>query len=98
MADKPMADGSKTPEQLHHSHVVRIRRVIVLRDLEVRLRRLENERHSLRATIAQQPAKRLDADLPIANEHVTILVRAEPTFTVVQVKEARRLGRRRLEL
>ena len=85
-------------QELHHSHVIGIRRIILLSNLEILLRRLENERNIPRASIAQQPSKWLDANLSISYEHVPILVGAERTFAIVEMEEARCFASRLLEL
>ena len=88
---------AKLLEQRHHLHVVRIGRRVLAVDLLVLLRRLEHERNAARSLVLQQGAKRLDANVPVADQRVTILVRAEWVGAVVQMEKAGRLARRVLE-
>src|SRR5919106_1551350 len=79
------------PQQLHHLHVPGIGRRIVVADVHVLLRRLEDERHCRRAPVIHQPAERLLSHRAFPYENVPVEVRTEITGTVVQVEEGGRL-------
>ena len=64
----------------------------------VDLRRLEDQRDALAPPVVQQPAERRRADLPLADQHVAVLVGAQRAFAVVEMEERRRLAGRGLEL
>src|SRR5687768_3866354 len=78
----------ETGQQFHHPQVVRVGGGIVVRDLVVLLRRLQDEGDAAAARVRQQPAERLRADPPVAQQHVAVAVAGERAFAVVQVKEA----------
>src|SRR5262245_51041956 len=85
-------------EKRHHPQVIGIRRQILFPDLEIQLRRLENERNPACATVGDEMAKRVHANAPFAQERMAITVRTELAFAVVQVEKRRRFAGRRLEL
>src|SRR5215207_934322 len=79
-------------QQHHHLHIVRIRGVVVLGDLHVQLWSLEDQWNAAGAAVGEEPAECLAANLPVTDQHVAVLVRAEGALAVVQVEEARRLA------
>src|SRR3712207_6632013 len=67
------------PEQLDHAHVPRVGARVVLGEVRVLLRRLENQGNVAAAAIGEEPGERVTPDHPRADERVTIPVRAERT-------------------
>src|SRR4051812_12015280 len=88
---------SQSLEKLHHLNVIRIGRIVIVPDVRVELRRLQDQRDPPRAWVGEEPAERLRADRPVADEHVAILVGAECALAVIEVEEARCLAGRLLE-
>src|SRR2546429_9440525 len=79
-------------EHPHHLQVVRVGRVIVICNLVILLRRLENQRNLVAATILHQPLEGLFPYEPVPYENVTILVGAELARAVIEVEERRRVA------
>src|SRR4051812_35761300 len=74
-------------EQREHLHIEGVRSRIVLANLVVELRSLENQRDVARPRIVHQLAKGLDSDLTVAEQRMTILVRAHLSFAVIEMEE-----------
>src|SRR5688572_24987940 len=88
----PSSFRRPTLQQFHHPYVVRVRRIVVVRNLVVLLGSLQDERDPIAARVLHEPFERLLANESVPYENVSILVGAELTSAVVQMKKRRSLA------
>src|SRR5688500_6648372 len=93
----PSSFTRPTLQQFHHPYVVGIRRIVVLRNVVVLLRSLQDERDPAAAWVLHEPLERLLANESVPYEDVSILVGTKLTRAVVQMEKGRSLAGRLLE-
>src|SRR3954469_22795922 len=74
-------------QHLHHFHVVRVGRIVVVPDLVILLWRLQDEGNVIAALVLHQPLEGLFPYAAVSNQNVAILVGTQLASAVVEMKE-----------
>src|SRR6476469_3699904 len=74
-------------QHFEHFHVIGIGRWVVVSDVVILLRRLENQRDVAATAILHQPLERRLADVAVPYENVPIAIGPELVRAVVQMKK-----------
>src|SRR6188768_866898 len=74
-------------EQAHHGEIERIGGGIVIGNVIMLLWSLQDQRDAFTPLVPKEPPERLTPNLALPDKHMSVLVRSQRSFTVIQMKE-----------